>query len=218
MRGSARLPVLGVLAVALAAGLGLVAAQYFWRPGDVATPHPPELRGTLLYPQPRPIAEFSLRRADGSTLSRDDLQGRWSVLFIGFTHCPDVCPTTLGLLAQVTKRWDGAEPPPQVLFVAVDPERDTPQKAQEYASFFDAGFIGASGDLDQLESFARGFGMVFMKSPLPDGGYTIDHSSSLAVIGPDATLRGVMRPPLQPDTIAADLHALIQAAGQTADL
>ncbi|MCB1555419.1 MAG: SCO family protein [Xanthomonadales bacterium] len=213
MRGSARLPVLGVLAVALAAGLGLVAAQHFW--GSAPAPRSgtpaPALRGTLLYPQPRAVADFALQRADGSALTRADLLGHWTVLFIGFTHCPDVCPTTLGLLAEVTKRWPEAQQRPQVLFVAVDPERDTAEKAQEYASFFDPEFIGASGDLAELEQFSRGFGMVFMKTALPDGGYTIDHSSSLSLIGPDATLRGVMRPPLQPDAITADLGALMRA-------
>lgn len=217
--GSGRLPVFGVLALALAAGLGLLTAQYVLRPPAPNSTEQIALEGSLLYPAGRPIPGFSLQRADGSVLDQTALAGRWTLLFIGFTHCPDVCPTTLALLAEVHRQWPNAGgsadagpapavPAPSVLFVAVDAERDTPAKAQEYASFFHPDFVGASGTPEQLEAFTRNLGLVFMKTPLEGEQYTIDHSSSLAIINPEGQLAGVMRPPLDARRIAADMRTL----------
>jgi len=205
---SAKLPITLVLAVALAAGLGLLAAQT-WFARDGATTA--VLQNGLAYPEPRALPAFTLDRADGSTLTNDDLRGRWTLLFIGFTHCPDVCPTTLATLAAASKHWQDlpATQQPRIVFVSVDPERDTATLADDYARHFTDAAIGVTADHERLTPFTRAMGMVYMTSPLDDGGYSVDHSVSVAVVDPDTRLVAQLRPPLQADRIAADLHTLM---------
>ena len=210
--GSARLTVLAILAAALAAGVGLWLSQRVFAPAG-ESPRIEGLQGTLVYPQPRPIPPFSLDGPEGSRIGPDTLAGRWNLVFVGFTHCPDICPTTLSLLGQAVKPFESALPAeqPQVLFVSVDPERDTPEIAAEYARFFGPDFLAGTADHERLLPFTRSLGMVYMQSPLEGGDYTVDHSSSLAVINPQGQLVAVMRPPLDPQKIAADLRLLMQA-------
>ena len=200
-----------VLLAALAGGLGLLAAsRVFDRPEAAGQP---ALQVVKLFPQPREIPPFSLVQSDGTQLVPGELHGHWTLVFIGFTFCPDVCPTTLAQLARAQKRWESLPEStrPRVLFVSVDPERDTPELAGRYAAHFDPGFLGATAGHEVLEPFARSMGMVYMQSPLEGGGYTVDHSSNIAVLDPQARLVGLMRPPFEAATIAADLRALAGA-------
>ncbi|MCK7594669.1 SCO family protein [Pseudomarimonas salicorniae] len=210
--GSAKLSFLAILAAALAAGLGLWLSQRTLAP-DAATPRIEGLQGTLVYPQPRPVPAFALDGPDGAKVGSEQLAGRWNIVFVGFTHCPDICPTTLSTLGQATKPFADRAPAerPQVLFVSVDPERDSPETAAEYARFFGNDFLAATADHERLLPFTRSLGMVYMQTPVEGGDYTVDHSSSLAVIDPEGRLVAVMRPPLDPQKIAADLALLMQA-------
>src|SRR6478609_2936034 len=126
---------LWILLVALAAGLGLWAAQHAFAPG---APARPELRAVRLFPEPRTLPAFSLQQSDGTRLVPGELQGHWTLVFLGFTHCPDVCPTTLAELAQAQRAWQTLPEAtrPRVLFVSVDPDRDTPERTGEYAHGF----------------------------------------------------------------------------------
>jgi protein SCO1/2 len=211
--GSARLTALAILATALAAGLGLWLSQRLFAP-SAAEPPVPGLQGTLVYPQPRPLPAFSLDGPKGSQIGPEQLAGRWNLVFVGFTHCPDICPTTLGQLAQALATFAELAPAerPQALFVSVDPERDSPERAAEYAHFFDPGFLVGTAEHARLQPFTRSLGMVYMQIPLDGGDYTVDHSSSLAVIDPKGRLVALMRPPLAPQRIAADLRRLMQAS------
>ena len=107
-----------ILLVALAAGLGLLAAQWFFG-GKSAGAQWPETQAVTMFAKPRPLPAFSLRQSDGTQLTSGELNGHWTVVFLGFTSCPDVCPTTLAELAQAQKQWqalpDGTRP--RVLFV-----------------------------------------------------------------------------------------------------
>ena len=210
--GSARLTVLAILAASLAAGLGLWLSQHTFAP-KAESPRIEGLQGTLLYPQPRPVPSFSLDGPAGTKVGPEQLAGRWNLVFVGFTHCPDICPTTLNLLSQALKPFAGqpVAEQPQVLFVSVDPERDTPDIAAEYAHFFGPDFLVATADHDRLQPFTRSLGMIYMQTPVEGGDYTVDHSSSLAIINPDGLLVAVMRPPLDPQRISADLRRLMQA-------
>jgi len=200
-----------ILVVALAAGLGLLAGRHLFSTG--ATP-PPELATVRLLPQPREIPSFDLAQSDGSRLQPSDLQGHWTVVFLGFTHCPDVCPTTLAELAMAQKQWEGLPEAtrPRVLFVSVDPERDSADGAGRYAHHFHPDTLAATGDIPALEAFATSLGMVFVKVDPPEGApanqYSVDHSATLVVMDPQGRMAGLLRPPLQPDAIAADLLAL----------
>lgn len=207
-----RLPVLAILAAALAAGVGLWASQHVFAPPGQA-PRVQGLEGTLVYPQAREVPAFSLDGPNGERIGPDRLAGRWNLVFVGFTHCPDICPTTLSLLAEALGEFPDDTPAqrPQVLFVSVDPDRDSPEKAAEYAHFFSPEILAGTAEHARLEPFTRSLGMVYMKAPVEGGDYTVDHSSSLAVINPEGRLVAVMRPPLAPARIAADLRRLMQA-------
>ena len=205
-----------VLVVALAVGLGLLAGQRWFAGGGPAVR--PQLQAVRLFDQPRALPAFDLAQADGTRLIPGELRGHWTVVFLGFTHCPDVCPTTLAQLAQAQRQWVGLPDSvrPRVLFVSVDPERDTPTGIGEYAHAFHRDTLAATGDIPALEAFAQALGMVFLKIPPPDGvpadQYSVDHSATLAVLDPQGRMAGLLRPPLEPGAIAADLLALTQAS------
>ena len=200
-----------ILIAALAAGLGLWAGQRWFA---ARTPVAPALQAVKLFDQPRELPTFSLQQSDGTQLVPGELKGHWTLVFLGFTHCPDVCPTTLAQLAQAQKQWAALPEAtrPRVLFVSVDPDRDTPDRVGEYAHGFHRDTLAATGDVATLEAFARSLSMVFMKVPAPEGApadqYGIDHSASIAVLDPQARMAGVIVPPLQPKAIAEDLEKL----------
>lgn len=207
-----------ILCIALAGGLGLLAAQrYFAAPASTPAS---QLEVVQLYPQPRELPDFALQQSDGTQLLPGELAGHWTLVFIGFTHCPDVCPMTLTHLAQAQREWEALPETtrPRVLFVSVDPERDTPERLGEYAHAFHRDTLAATADVPTLERFSRALSMVFAKVPLdaeaPDGAYTIDHSASLAVLDPQGRMAGVVSGRVlnaetpNPDAIAADLLRL----------
>lgn len=206
-----------ILLVSLAAGLGLLGAQWFFG-GKAAGVQWPETQAVTMFAKPRPLPAFSLRQSDGTQLTSGELNGHWTLVFLGFTSCPDVCPTTLAELAQAQKQWqalpDGIRP--RVLFVSVDPERDTPTRIGEYAHGFSTDTLAATADVPTLEEFARALGFVFMKAPgkhyaeNPQD-YSMDHSANLAVVDPQGRMAGMIRPPFQPGAIASDLTALTRA-------
>jgi len=206
-----------ILIAALAAGLGLWAGQRWFA---ARTPVAPALQAVKLFDQPRELPTFSLQQSDGTQLVPGELKGHWTLVFLGFTHCPDVCPTTLAQLAQAQKQWTALPDPirPRVLFVSVDPERDSPDAIGEYAHGFDRDTLAATTDVPALETFARSLSMVFAKVPAPAGAppdqYSIDHSASIAVLDPQARMAGVIMPPLDPRAIAADMAALTQASSR----
>lgn len=207
-----------ILVAALAAGLGLWAAQLAFAPGGApaAGPalDPARLKAVRLFPGPRALPAFALQQSDGTPLTPDELRGRWTVVFLGFTHCPDVCPTTLTEMSQAQKAWDAlpAERRPRLLFVSVDPDRDTPEKTGEYAAYFHPDTLAATAPEPALQEFATALGMVYMKVPLEDGDYTMDHSSALVLVDPQGRQAGLIRPPLVPADIAADLALLATEA------
>ena len=202
-----------ILVAALAAGLGLLAAwQLFGRGGETKAP---QLEAVTLLPQPRELPAFNLRQSDGTPLVAGELAGHWTLVFLGFTFCPDVCPTTLAELAQAQKQWETMPEStrPRVLFVSVDPERDTPGKTGEYAHAFHPDTLAATADVPALEKFATSLGFVFMKAPGANfehnpQDYSVDHSAHIAVLDPQGRLAGLIRPPLQPQAIADDLLRL----------
>lgn len=206
-----------ILIAALAAGLGLWAAQAWFAAPKSNLPRTEAVR---LLPQPRELPAYSLQQSDHTQLVPGELRGHWTVVFLGFTHCPDICPTTLAELAQAQKLWAALPDPtrPRVLFVSVDPERDSPERIGEYAHAFHRDTLAATADVPALESFAKSLSLVFMKMAPEDGApagqYSVDHSAALAVLDPQGRMAGVIPPPLQPKVIAADLLALTRATAK----
>lgn len=152
-----------------------------------------------------PLAVPPLQGADGKPFAAERLHGRWSLLFFGYTSCPDVCPTTLQALARFARDPAGgiATGETQVVFVSVDPERDTPQRVAAYLGAFDARFVGATGEREAIARFTQAARAGFEAS-----GTRIDHSTSLFVVDPDGRLAGVLLRPADPERIRADLAAL----------
>lgn len=199
-----------VAVAALAGGLGLWASQRFHGP---AAPAPPPVKAVTLLPTPRTLPAFSLQQSDGTALDAGDLKGHWTVVFLGFTHCPDVCPTTLAQLAGAQKQWATLPTAtrPRVLFVSTDPERDSPKLTGDYAHAFHPDTLAATAPIPQLQEFTRSLSLVFMKSPGPSGDtddYTIDHSAALVLLDPQVRMAGVVQPPFDIRAIANDLTLL----------
>lgn len=204
-----------VLAIALAAGLGLVAARLVFAPERA--PDVPATRAVRLFSPARELPAFALRQSDGTQLVPGELKGHWTLVFLGFTHCPDVCPTTLAELSRAQKQWEALPEPvrPRVLFVSVDPERDSPDRIGEYAHAFHRDTIAATADVPALERFTRSLSLVFAKvvpEGMPAEQYTIDHSATLAVLDPQGRMAGIVQPPLDIPGIAADLRRLTETA------
>ena len=206
--------ILLLVIAALAAGLGLWASQRHFGPVAAAQP---KVTSITLLPNPRTLPAFSLQQSDGTPLTADELKGHWTLVFLGFTHCPDVCPTTLAQLAGAQKQW-AAMPEasrPRVLFISADPERDSPKLTGDYAHAFHKDTLAATAPLAALEDFARSLSLVFMKAPGPSGkpdDYSIDHSAALVLLDPQGRMAGVTQPPFDMKGIAADLEMLTKAA------
>ena len=190
--------------MAIAAGFGL------WLGLKNEQPREPQWQSMLAYGTPRGLTDFSLATADGGVIDRTSLQGRYSVLFFGFLNCPDVCPTTMVTLSQVDKLL--ADVPemdrPNLLFVSVDPARDSTEAIAAYVQHFSPHILGATAAIDVLEPFAKQMGVLFLTQPEPSGGYSVDHSAHFVVLDPQVRIIGIMRPPHEAQAIAADLREL----------
>lgn len=168
--------------------------------------------GTAIVP-PRPLKPFSLQFGDAAVFDRSWLEGRHTLLFFGFANCPDICPTTLATVADAVGQLRSAgSPEPSVVFVSVDPERDTPELARDYAQFFDESFRAATGDDPALKALTVPLGVLFMDVPLGDGGYTVDHSTALLLIDSGARLAAVFSAPHDAETLARDLERVLAGA------
>jgi len=207
-RGIYSKSILYIILAAFAAGFGLWAAQnWFNKPqGKPAQ----ALQTVRLFSQAREIPDFSLQTASGETVNKAYLGKHWTLVFLGFTHCPDVCPTTLGELSKAQKRWESLPEStrPRLLFVSVDPQRDTPKAIAEYAAFFHKDSLTATAQEPALTDFAQSLALVYAKTPLKNGDYTMDHSSTIVVLNPQGNEVGIIRPPFVPEKIAADLITL----------
>jgi protein SCO1/2 len=199
-----------VLVVASAAALGLWAAQRFFTHPPAAEP---KLQTARLFPQARVLPAFSLASEKGGHVDAGSLAGHWTIVFLGFTHCADVCPTTLTEMSKAQKLWRSlpAATRPRLLFVSVDPDRDSPEQLANYARFFDPDTLTATAPEPALGNFAKSLDLVYMKVPMANGDYDMDHSSTLMLLDPQARQAGFIRPPLAPEKIAADLIELGKA-------
>jgi protein SCO1/2 len=203
-----------IVVLAMVAGLSgyLASARLFTGPAAVGD-EAPRVGSILLYPAPKTVPDVALSRTDGSPVGRADWNARWRLVFFGFTHCPDVCPTTLGVLKQARAELARTAPGLDVAvsFVSVDPARDHGEVLARYVAFFDPAFEAITGSDEALLAFTRALGIVYARTPTGPGpfDYTIDHSSSILVIDPDGQVVGLIRPPHEPGAIAADLATLI---------
>ncbi|MEW5904427.1 MAG: SCO family protein [Pseudomonadota bacterium] len=154
-------------------------------------------------------AELHLHAPDGKPVSLADYRGKVVALFFGYTHCPDVCPTTLADMAQVMRLLGKDAERVQVLFVTLDPERDQPALLAQYVPAFYPSFLGLYGDAQATAAAAQAFDIVYQKQPTKSGSYTLDHSAGTYLIGPAG--RPVLLSPFaqRPEYLAQDIRLLL---------
>ncbi len=165
----------------------------------------PQIPG-LLWPNPKPIGEFSLTDHRGEAFGLESLKGQWTFLFFGYTNCPDVCPVTLAVMNSVANQLS-EEPAKQdnvqFAFVTVDPERDTQEQLAGFISYFNEDFVGVGGPDDKLVDLTRQLGIVFIRSkPEADGSYLVDHTASILLVNPSGELIALFRAPHDPVEMA----------------
>lgn len=166
--------------------------------------------GIVLLPQGRDMPELTLTNQDGESVSLQQLEGQWNLLFFGYTFCPDICPATLAELRQLRGMLpEEAHQRMQPILVSVDPERDTPEQLKKYLDYFDAGFIGLTGPLDDIQTLANAAGVPFIPGDTSKENYTVDHGGNLALIGPDGRLRGFIRAPMRTQKLAEQLPMVL---------
>ena len=166
--------------------------------------------GIVLLPQSRSLPELSLTNQDGQNVQVNELKDKWSLLFFGYTFCPDICPATLAQLRQLQGQLpQETRDNLRVIMVSVDPNRDTPAQLKKYLEYFDAGFIGLTGDEATLSKLANAVSIPYIPADTSKENYTVDHSGNLVLIGPDGTQRGFIRAPINNTKLAAQLPGLI---------
>lgn len=200
-------PMLRVLVV----GLVLLVAVMFMLPRPGARVPRPDVATVI--EEPRPLPEFELTDTAGRAFTTADLEGGFHLVFFGFTNCPDVCPLTLQVLAravpQLEERFGDAAP--EVVFVSVDPARDTPERIAAYLESFDPEFTGVTGSDDALAPLLRTLGVSVRRQEVDGEEYNVTHSGHVFVIGPDAGWRAVFRPSTSADVIVSDFARIHEA-------
>ena len=199
---------ISVGAIAVVAALaGVYVARMLGQPAV------PSLESGTSLPQARVLPEFDLVDTQGAAVSPAALRGHPTLVFFGFTHCPDVCPTTLALLASVQKQavqQDAGMAGLKVALISVDPERDTPEQLGSYIASFRGDFIGLTGDASEIVKATRSFGVAAARVDLGGGNYTMDHSATVFALDSQARIVAVFTPPLRAAALAADLTTLAE--------
>lgn len=205
MAPQSRFPVIAFTCIAAIAGIG---AAFIWRhaaaPLQLAT-------GSYVSPS-RALPDFSLIDHHGQKFGPANLRGSWSMMFFGYTNCPDFCPTTLTTLAALERRLRAAAAPvrPKVLFLSVDAAHDTPEQLAKYVPRFDPEFIGlTAATQSDVEAVAAKLGVGVIITSKADGTYTVDHLGAIFVLNPEGKLAAILTGPYTVDTLQADFERIV---------
>ncbi|MDE3739492.1 MULTISPECIES: SCO family protein [Pseudomonas] len=170
--------------------------------------------GIVLLPQSRTLPELEMTNQDGEKMRVDQFKDKWSLVFFGYTFCPDICPTTLAQMRELKGLLpEEARNNLQIILVSVDPNRDTPQQLKQYLGYFDPAFIGLTADLPTLQKLSNAVSIPFIPADTSKENYTVDHSGNLVVLGPDGTQRGFIRSPLNNQKLKEQLPGLVTPKG-----
>jgi len=176
---------------------------FFWKVTQPRALHISEMQsnGLMYFETPREVLPFELLDETGATFTREDLVGKWTMIFPGFTHCPDICPTTM---AQLSQMWGYLDEKPkedlQVIMLSVDPTRDSVDILNQYVNYFNEDFIGLTGDLGTIADLAAQLNIAFdIINPdnAPDE-YDVAHSANIVLVNPNGNYQGFFRPPFDP--------------------
>ena len=152
---------------------------------------------------------FQLVDQNGKPVSDADLKGKWQLLFFGYTHCPDTCPTALNEISLALDRLGKKRSEVEIVFITVDPERDTPEVLKSYMQSFDAPIVALTGSADQVAKAAKAYRVYYAKHPRPDGGYDMDHSAVIYVMDPQGRFTATLTPDATAAAIAERLQKLL---------
>ncbi|MBT8101872.1 MAG: SCO family protein [Gammaproteobacteria bacterium] len=190
-----------VLATALSAGI-FVATRL---------QAPATLNIGFVLPAPTPLPEFALLDQSGVAITRDAFRGHWNLVFFGFTHCPDICPATLQILAAARRELQaaGQDPLPRIALVSVDPERDSPELIGQYIDNFGDNNLGITGNLEELTKLASGLGIYFEKQAGEGGAYSVDHTAAVLLVNPDAEFHALFSGPHRVENYVHDLPLIM---------
>ena len=196
-----------VALIALIGGFGLSWYAHNSKPVELES-------GVWFGEQARALPEFELMDHNRQPLTRDSLRGQWSLLFFGFTHCPDICPISLQALADMYKAIDDADVSDaiQIYFVSVDPGRDTPEVLTEYVNYFNPTFIGATAPLEVLTPLTRSLGIAhaIRNRTETSADYDVEHSAAIVLINPQAEYAGLFSAPHDPLAMARDMARIVE--------
>jgi protein SCO1/2 len=196
-----------LIIVAVLALVGLGAAEIWHRTGtEGPTFSAPAGLEMALLPEPRALDDFQLVGPGEKPYTLDQLRGHWSVLFFGYTHCPDICPTTLATLKQFSKALDKDHPElaadTRFVFVSVDPKRDNPEQLQKYVNYFDPDFTGITGQKVGIDQLANQVGAAYLfEGDTSSEDYIVNHSATLYLIDPQGRYVARLFPPHTPDEL-----------------
>lgn len=189
---------------------GALVAHYALGPRQSAS-LPEDLQATYL-PQGKPISGLQLSDHNQAVFDESRFKDKWSFLFFGFTNCPDICPTTMLVMKSVWNKLPEAakqSPAPQMIFVSVDPQRDTLDKLQKYVTFYHPDFLGVTGELDQIDMLTKQLGVLYgFEDPTEDGNYTVNHSSQIILVDPQGNMRAVFSSPHLVDEIVRSFASI----------
>ena len=166
---------------------------------------PPAGLDSVILSEPRPLEPFTLVGHDGKSLTLENIKGHWTLLFFGYTHCPDICPTTLAVLKGVAQKLD-SDPElaasTRTLFVSVDPKRDTPEHLKQYITYFNPAFMAATGSRDEIDNLTMQVGAIYMFEGDTSGdSYIVNHSATILLIDPQGRLYARFNAPHTPTGI-----------------
>lgn len=197
-------PRFALIAVALAGLLVLAAGALL---GLAFREGPKGAAGTLLASAIG--GPFQLVDQNGKPYSDQSLKGKWHLVFFGYTHCPDTCPTTLNELSLALDKLGAKRGAVDVVFISVDPERDTPAVLKSYVESFDAPIVALTGTADEVKQAAKDYRVYYAKHKRPDGGYDMDHSAVIYVMDPEGRFTATFTPDSTADDMAARLQKLL---------
>ncbi len=194
----------------LAFVLGAAMAAGIWAAINLQRTTAQPTTATVLPAGPE-IAAFSLLDHDARPIDESIFKGQWDLVFFGFTNCPDICPITLQILSTAKQKLSesGQTPLPRIVFVSVDPERDTTDKMATYVNAFGDGNLGITGDIEELLKLTSGIGIYFEKHDSDDEFYTVDHSAVVIVIDPDGRFHSLFGAPHAIENFVHDLPLLM---------
>jgi len=153
--------------------------------------------------------KFTLIDDEGKPFTDAGLKGKWHLVFFGYTHCPDICPTALNDLSLALSQLGAKEKDVDIVFISVDPERDTPGVLKSYVESFGGPIVGLTGTPDEIAAAAKHYHVLYAKHPTADGGYDMDHSAVIYIMDPQGRFTATFGPNDTPDTMIARLRKLL---------